>query len=773
MKSKIKKGLGLLKKIILKKDFFSRSAYYLLQNRVELDNKTILYESYHAKNISCNPYAIYLALLDDTRFKDYIHVWIVKGIPNKSAKNTYYIKQNSFKHAYYLLRAKYLINNNTFAPFVSKQKEQVYINTWHGTPLKMLGSDANLADGIFSNVTRNFLHVDYFISPNRYSSDIFLQAHSLDTLFEGAVIEEGYPRNDLLFMDEDRKNRLKNQLKITKKVILYAPTFRGSHLDSHRDTKVYEQFISQLQERFSQTYDIVTKLHHINQNDTINAKRVADDIDTNELLSIVDILITDYSSIAFDFLLLKRPILYFTFDLESYIKERGLYFDIHEMAGVVCESAEQIIDEIKNIDTFMPKHQEKYEKNIAQFLVYDDGESSKKVIDKIFFSHPIKSKNSQQNRRKKILLYAGNFLNNGVTSSVLALLNQLDYSKYEIFLISNTDVDSSDFKRTIERIPHEVSMLYVPHGTIKLFQKFYRYFSGKFLAKLFERENHNFFGDTYFDMAIDYSGYGGYWASMMAYANAKHRYIYLHNDMREESIKRKNILDIRLLERLYSEKFTKLICVSDSSLQANQKNFASLSEKMCVVNNPIDVKRIKELSERKEDIIENFDRTKTNFINIARYSVEKAQERLIEAFVEVVKKESNTHLYIVGHGPLHVKLQESIDRLNMSRYITLSGNMDNPFALLKLCDCFVLSSFYEGQGLVLLEALVLDVEVISVDIAGPQSILSEGEGVLCENSKEGLVFAMQGYLDGVRCEHKFDYTAYTNRAMQNFYETII
>ena len=163
---------------------------------------------------------------------------------------------------------------------------------------------------------------------------------------------------------------MKKDLKIdnNKKTILYAPTFRGSHLDTRNNDKIFIDFIETLKHRYDNQYNILTKLHLIDHHKDIAIDNVPNHIDTNELLSIVDILITDYSSTAFDFIPLKRPILYYAFDLEEYSQNRGFYFDINEMPGTICRSTDSVIHELDNIDLFMQDYSESYEVLLRNFV---------------------------------------------------------------------------------------------------------------------------------------------------------------------------------------------------------------------------------------------------------------------------------------------------------------------------------------------------------------------------------------------------------------------
>jgi len=769
MKNKI---ILLLKKFYLYDSYRVKLYYLLLQNILKVNSKVILYESHHGNSMTCNPYAIYLYMVSNDKFKKYTHIWILSDTKNiEKRKNTKYIKRNSLQNAYYLLVSKYLVNNTTFLPFFKKNEKQIYINTWHGTPLKTLGKDSGLGYNAGWNLTKNILQTDFIISPNKYTTEIFLSSTNTDTLYSGQIIENGYPRNDFLLLSDSEKEDLRKKLNINnnKKTILYAPTFRGNHSNAENYNDIFVDFILNLSKFFSSEYNILIKLHHINSTKDINITNVPDNIDTNKLLSIVDILITDYSSIAFDFLALKRPIIYYAFDLAKYSKDRGFYYDFHKMAGVICEKEQEVYDAINNIEKLVDNHIESYNDNIEKFAKYEDGNVTHKIVEVIFLNNKKDTNiySLKENGKKKMLIYGGGFMLNGVTVSILSLLSNISYEKYEVYIITNLSSNNINMKRVLSQIPKEVKILYIQPVLLKFTLKIAHLLPINLKEKMFKNINYGIFGNSKFDIAIDYSGYTIYWASIIAYSNSLKKYIYLHSDMIEET-KKGRFLDFDNIFDLYKNKFDKLISVSFSSYEANKLAMPEVANKIDVVHNSIDASNIITLSKEEE-----FSKEKTNFITIGRYSVEKGQDNLIKAFALLCEEYSNLHLYIVGHGPLHAKLNILINRLNMKKNITLTGKMDNPYNLLAKCDCFVLPSHYEGQGLVLLESLVLKVPCIATNIPGPNSILSDGQGLLVPDSIDGLKDGMQSYLKGEVAYKEFDYKKYTNDSMEEFYKNII
>jgi len=110
--------------------------------------------------------------------------------------------------------------------------------------------------------------------------------------------------------------------------------------------------------------------------------------------------------------------------------------------------------------------------------------------------------------------------------------------------------------------------------------------------------------------------------------------------------------------------------------------------------------------------------------------------------------------------------------LGLKNDIIFAGQLENPFVLLDECDCFVLSSDYEGQGLVLMEAMIVGKPIIATDVTGVRSVLEGGLGLLVENTEEALTEAMKKYItEGIEYQ-TFDYESYNNHALQLFYKNV-
>ena len=374
--------------------------YYFLFYKI--DDKMIFFESFYGNSYSCSPKAIYEYVLNDERFKDYKFVWAFKNINKYTfGERTILVKSNSRKYYKYLSKSKYWVVNLLINTGVKKKKNQVYVQCWHGTPLKKLRYDIekdNVLNSISEVRKRNDLDAvkfDYFISPSKFCTEKFTSAFNLKKLNnENIFIEKGYPRNDYLFnYKKSDIKRIKKELNIplNKKVILYAPTFRDNQVNENGYTYNVELDFNKLKNEFSEEYVILFRAHYFiaNKFDFKKYNNFVYDVskyeDINELYIISDILITDYSSVFFDFANLKRPILFYMYDYNNYKNNlRDFYIDLKELPGPILKKENTLIKEIKNIDNYSKKYKEKYEKFNKKYNYLDDGNATKRVVEEIF-----------------------------------------------------------------------------------------------------------------------------------------------------------------------------------------------------------------------------------------------------------------------------------------------------------------------------------------------------------------------------------------------------
>ncbi|MGP5530329.1 CDP-glycerol glycerophosphotransferase family protein [Psychrobacter celer] len=771
-------------------DYLSYYAEYY--ETLKVNENIVLVESFLASTISGNPYALLSHMLNSGY--DFKYIVVVKPdtvVPDslKGNKSVIFIMRGSDAYLRYLCTAKYLINNVSFPYYFTRKPEQVYLNTWHGTPMKTLGKDIKEPFQDHANVARNFLQATHIISPNRYTSEILLDRYDVKNLFSGKIAETGYPRVDLGYnLIADRIASIKDfmGLNFSKPVVLYAPTWRGTSDSKRFDVDKLKKDLIYLSDK---KYQVVFKGHHFTEKlvediALANVSIAPKELDTNEILGVTDILITDYSSIIFDFLIFNRPVISYIYDYDDYESSRGLYTSREDMLGDVCSDIKLVKKSIiKNLNA---KTTNVSQLHLDKYIPHDDGRATERVIN--FMLHGENSYTWEYEKKKQLLFFEGPFIPNGISRSFLNLMSSISKDDYDIALIIN----GSDIKKhsnrldEFKRLPKEVTVISrigsMPMSLEEIsvrnsFESNYDLSSFDFerkLRKIYEREARRLLGDAKIHTAINFEGYALFWVALFSNLKADKKIIYQHNDKYQEWKTRFPYL--QGVFNLYQD-YDVIASVSQETMDNNKKNLIPIfnipNEKFTYINNTLDVKSIVEGAHKDiqlEDCFSCF--SGIRLINIGRMSHEKDQIKLIEAFKVVREKFEDIRLYILGDGDLRYDIEQKISDLGLESDVYLLGQVDNPFIYLKQSDAFVLSSNHEGQPMVLLESLTLGIPVIATDIVGNRSVLGDKYGSLVENSKEGLIDGMFSFLENGSSEIEFDFDSYQKEAIEKFYSII-
>lgn len=369
----------------------------------KIDDKLVYFQTFSGRGYSDSPKAMYEYMLTAPEYKDFRFVWCFK----EPEKYKYLLKNDRTELVKFrtkadnkaLRKAKYWITNYRMLNHQYPRKGQIYLQCWHGTPLKRLGYDIIESDNAMNSLAeiKEKYRTDaerfaYMLSPSPFATDKFATAWNLrETGQEYKIIEEGYPRNDRLVTatGEDRK-AIRESLGVEgKKVILYAPTWRDNqHTSGQGYTYKTEVDFDRLRRELGDDYVILFRAHYLvaNSFDFERFKGFIYDVssygDINELYIASDTLITDYSSVFFDYSILERPIIFYMYDLEHYANEmRGFYLSLDELPGPIVQTEDDLIREIKKADRW--EADDKYREFVKRFNPYEDGNSSKRVLARV------------------------------------------------------------------------------------------------------------------------------------------------------------------------------------------------------------------------------------------------------------------------------------------------------------------------------------------------------------------------------------------------------
>lgn len=352
-------------------------------------NKLFLF-SYYGSQYGCNPKYITNYILDHYPKETFDIVWAFNNVENKSVPSQIRkVKIMSLRYFYELCTAKVIITNYRTTNLFIKRKDQYYIQTWHSSlRLKQIEKDAEAAlpTHYIQMAKKDSAKCDLLLSGCKYSTTIFERSF----WYKGEIFEYGTPRNDLLFQNNlNKRKEIVENLSIPNEanILLYAPTFRkDSSLDVY-DLN-FKNLQTKLQMKFGGNWIILVKLHpHLisRSNELVYGESVIDVTsydDIQELLLISHILISDYSSLIFDFSITKRPCFLYVPDLHTYTSEdRQLYFNISDLPFISAVSNTDLLEEIANFQL----QSYKYELNrfLKQIGSYEDGQANKHLLEHI------------------------------------------------------------------------------------------------------------------------------------------------------------------------------------------------------------------------------------------------------------------------------------------------------------------------------------------------------------------------------------------------------
>ena len=389
LKQKVKKGI--------------LACYRVLTHILPLHKKIVVFQSSLGRNASGNPRAVYDKMVElglDKRYRCYYILDKPEKYRGKLDGRVRLLRNARLRYYFVMAMAGIWISDTRFQNYIVKRRGVIYIQTWHGTPLKKLALDLDSLHMAGEETLEQYREAfrqnsatwDYLLSQNPYSTEVFRRAFD----YHGRILEIGYPRNDRLFenLTEEELNEIKGSLGLPadKKVLLYAPTWRD---DAYYDKSAYrfqtQMDFEKMRQAFGGEYVLVAKLHYMMRESEAwepcpgFVYPMGEDTDIAVLYQLAELLITDYSSVMFDFSLTGKPMVFFTYDIDSYRDTlRGFYFDFEKEApGPLVKTTDALIQAVK--DALNGAKAEGYQRFCEKYNPYDDGNASRGVID-VFYN---------------------------------------------------------------------------------------------------------------------------------------------------------------------------------------------------------------------------------------------------------------------------------------------------------------------------------------------------------------------------------------------------
>ncbi len=809
MKKLIKNFFKLIKKIIkvlTNPSTLARYRYSVFLKRPVKEN-TVLLESQQGREYNGNIFYLALELCNNPEFNKYDINFVLNKKKIEAGKKFFLthgiekkiniIKKNSKKYFKLLATSKYLIEDVTFLLYFQKRPEQIYLNTWHGTPLKTLGKKQKEDLYLIGNPIRNFCQADYLLFQNNFTKNVMCRDYFLDKLsVKTKYIISGYPRNTVFFNNTYKEQIVEKYNLHNKKMWAYLPTYRG--LSRFGGTKsndeILVQHLNTIDSLLADDELFFVNLHPISRK-TIDfsvfkhIKQFPAEYETYEFLSCCDALVTDYSSVMFDFVTTKKKIVLFTYDKEEYLADRGMYLNIDDFPFPKVFEPSSLLNELRSSKTYDDTD------FIKEYCPYDNKDASKQLLQQFLSGKEVcpETIKPETKNKQNIFIYAGNLANNGITRSIMNLINSIDTSKRNYFICYYQNKIIKQGKEKLLALPENIGFyplcnqrnesLFL-HGIDFLFN--HRLISTNKYCRLMKEtwklDFQRLFGGIKVDGFIQFNGYedqvllefSNFYLGEKRIPNA----VYVHNNMVEEH-KHKNNCRLQTLRKVYNSYDG--LCPVTEDLIPSIEQIAGKNIKTYICPNIINYTYIKEKADEEihfdlytrssipeEEVFEALNSSDYKFINIGRFSWEKGQLELIRAFSKIHKENQKTKLFILGGNSYHnyrSKLEKEIKNLGLQSSVILITNVSNPYPFLKKCDGFVFSSHYEGFGLVVPEADILSKPIVSTDVCGIHGFMKANNGFLVKDSKEGLYEGMHKLLNNEIKLMNVDYEEYDKNAI--------
>lgn len=517
LKKLLKKILKKLKKFIKKIKRILKEDCYLRNYKKKIYKNQVFIQSKNSSDLAGNMFYILQEIHNN--LPKYKIVLIYNKNSYKKIKEllkTYnlnkikLIKNQSRSFFKAMARSKYLFTDTSFNSFYIKRDEQIVINTWHGTPLKKMARDVFNRAYDCGNVQKCFIIADYLLYPNKYMENIMLDKYMIRNITNARILEMGYPRNSI-FYNRERIENIKNENGIQgKQIIVYMPTWRGimTKRENKRQIQEIQNYFNELDEKLTDKQVLYIKLHvfvksAIDCSQYKHIKEFPQKYETYDFLNIADILITDYSSVFFDFANSGKKIILFTYDEKDYLSTRGIYIDFKELPFPKVYNVDSLIDEInkkdkKGYNNFTKKYCEFDQENVAHcicnYIMEKKGE--------------VKENKNYKNDKKNIIIYAGRGNKNESVEIYLKLFNEINFetANYTFLIDSKLLQKKVEF---VEKIPYSCG--FIPYKkslqlTIleRIKRKLFRN-KNKVMKEIYKRDAIKRFGQFKFDEAISYS----------------------------------------------------------------------------------------------------------------------------------------------------------------------------------------------------------------------------------------------------------------------------
>ena len=596
-----------------------------------------------------------------------------------------YINKNSFFAQYLRLTADYIIDAGSINGTTRISKTQKRISVWHGIPYKNMFVD--LDTEYYHEALEYCYGIDLMISPSKFYSDRFLRN---SMLYSGEILETAVSRTDSLFLKPKEKEKIKEDLNIPKdkKVLLYAPTFR-------KEGDFYLPFEPQqiIESLPSDEWVIVTKLHYLNtlknKNDVIDCTEYPI---VNNLLAIADLLVTDYSSLFFDYSVLDKPAIFYQYDKNEYEQDRGFMFELTDYVDekYIVTSEEDFYNLLNRVDEI--KHNLKRIKK--EFYPYQKENSTESLVQKLSLD--------DTPRKTKEIIFLVNDLNQigGIHNFVLNLAKEFK-EKYNSKIIV---IGKNEFAKTNEKMQFFDKDNLID---IKLSKE-----KNPYLTKYILTNTDGYIIGCQF----------GAFMSMQQHLKNKKAILMFHGDTEDIVTRNYYATHLDTVNNYLVDNYKKFVLLTKGNMDTLAKYVNNdIKEKLTYIENGFDFK------DRK-----NYYKKNGEFVCVTRLDDDKNPYDIIEIFKDN-KLNNNYKVHVYGDGALKKEFENKIKELKLEDKIILHGYCSNKDEIYKDKQGLVMTSLTEGFPYIILEAYKYGIPVYSYDsFTSASDLVNDSIGSLIE-----------------------------------------
>lgn len=514
-----------------------KSLFTTFSKKLRAHPNVIFYESMGGYKVMDSPAAIFREITKTNA--EFLHVWSVSDLklapPDMlEMENVRFVKRHSPQYLYWLARAGYIVGNSVFPDYFVRREDQKYLNTWHGIGYKALGRTHENPLGAALTVS-NMLQATHVTSPCDFMTGIHMNGLSMRGPFSGRIAETGYPRVDTTLAQSTASiDALYDELRLDrgKRTVLYAPTWRGG--DAPLNLESLERDLLALK---SADVNVVFLSHHIAEKhvrgwelEGVCLPPVG--MNTNAILAAADLLISDYSSIFFDYLVLDRPIIHYLYDYEDYLTSRGLTLSLDELPGtIVLNGSELTAETSRLLQGRNADESEKYEVARQRFSPHDDGEASGRVVRWFLQDNPSAVSTVEKTEYRPKLVFWGGLLKEAeATEDLIAQMQQeISTGIYDLTLVvgrpSKSNLPLMDFLRTnggnisvVTRDSYEMGMTQEEKRARRTLNSESLPETRELYYDIYRREYRRLLGDSRFDTIIFAKNLTRFWVELSKYA---------------------------------------------------------------------------------------------------------------------------------------------------------------------------------------------------------------------------------------------------------------